>query len=98
MKVNLFIVLSFTHSIRPLTRILHQAESYVLDSHYHDPAIPALCALRWFPIREQTHFKLALLMYKACTLHKSFICYVTPCSSVPFSAQHLMESMWFLAR
>ena len=50
--------------------------------------------------RERIHFKLALLMYKACTNHlPSYLSsMVTPCSSGKgHSSQHPLESMLFLA-
>src|SRR6218665_2716789 len=44
----------------------------------------SVCSLHWLPIREHIRYKLALLMYKACTNHlPSYLSsMVTPCSSV----------------
>src|SRR6218665_247615 len=56
-----------------------------LGLSYSGHVIPALCALRWLPIRERIRFKLALLMYKACTSHLPsylFLWSRAPCSSV----------------
>ena len=38
-----------------------------LGLSYRNHITPALGALHWLPICEHFHFKLALLMYKACT-------------------------------
>src|SRR6218665_633771 len=66
-----------------LTRLYHQAARLCLGLSYRDHATSALRALHWFPIRERIRFKLALLMYKACTDHlPSYLSsMVTPCSS-----------------
>src|SRR5688572_1634079 len=56
-------------TLLPLTRILHQAARLCLGLSYRDHIIPALRSLNWLPVCERIRFKLALLMYRACTDH-----------------------------
>jgi len=71
-------------TLLPLTRILHQAARLCLGLSYRDHITPALRSLHWLPVCERIRFKLALLMYRACTDHlPSYLSsMVTPCNSV----------------
>ena len=79
-------------------KILQQAARLYLGLSYRDHVTSALCALHWLLIRKRIRFKLALLMYKACINHLP--AYLSPAAllkAAPLSAQHLMESLLFLA-
>ena len=72
-------------TLLPLSRILHQAARLCIGLSYRDHKITlAPCVLHWLPISEHIRFRLALLMYKACTsrLSSYLSSMVTPCSFV----------------
>lgn len=70
---------------------------------YCDHITPNLFAIYWLPIHEHIRFKLVLLMNKALQNHLlCFTCllwshHAALLEAATFSAQHLLESMTFLA-